>query len=163
MRLRPSHQALAKASRYMIPYQWIDGWNARPNSSNAGNWIAIGSIWWRWIMELRIPLRARAYCARAVPGRWRPRPAGPTGSERFATQARVAPPPQVEHLDQHREAHRPVDVALGDVHVEAFQEQVGADQHDECERQHLHRWIGVDELAQRPRRQQHHRDRHQDR
>ena len=67
----------------------------------------------------------------------------------------VALGPQVEHLDHRREAHRAVDVAARDVRVQAFGDQVGADQQDEGQRQHLDGRVVVDELAQRPRRQQH--------
>src|SRR5690606_26583858 len=127
---RPSHQAVAKAIRYMIPYQWTAGWNVRPNSSNAGNWIAMGSIWCRWIMERRVPLPpAVPYCARAMAGpRARAGPASPPASVGLATQPRVALGPQVEHLHQHREAHRAVDVALRDVHVEALEQQVRSEE-----------------------------------
>src|SRR5688572_31340002 len=44
---------------------------------------------------------------------------------------------QVDHLDEDREAHGEVDVALRDVLLEAFADQRDADQQQEAERQHL--------------------------
>src|SRR5690606_11450299 len=82
------------------------------------------------------------------------------GTTPFPTLAGIAPPPtapcnrprvkpgalavqrwpggaafcrQIEHLDQRGEPHRPVDVALRDMDPEAFEDQVGTDQHDECQ------------------------------
>src|SRR3954471_145710 len=49
----------------------------------------------------------------------------------------LAPRPQVDHLDKHREAHREVNVALGNVLIEALEHQRQADQQQEAERQHL--------------------------
>ena len=44
---------------------------------------------------------------------------------------------EVQELDEDGEAHREVDVALGDVLVEAFEEQREADQEQEAQGQHL--------------------------
>ena len=57
----------------------------------------------------------------------------------------LAPQPQVDHLDEDREAHREVDVALRDVLVEALGDQRHADQQQERQRQHLDRRVPVDE------------------
>ena len=62
---------------------------------------------------------------------------------------RLAPQPQVDHLDEHREAHREVDVALRNVLFEAFEQQRHPDQQQERQRQHLHRRMPVHEGADR--------------
>src|SRR4051812_45841898 len=63
------------------------------------------------------------------------------GSIRLAQTQRgsLAPGAQVDHLDEDREAHRKVNVALRNVLIEAFEQQREPDQQQEAERQHLHR------------------------
>src|SRR3546814_8854301 len=96
-----------------------------PSSENSGNCRAMGSI--RWTNGMLTSPRAQS-CASLGP--------------------------QVQALDRRREAHRTVDVTLGHVDFQALDHQVGADQDDESQRQHLHRRIVVDEATQRLRRKQ---------
>ena len=60
---------------------------------------------------------------------------------------------QVEHLDEHRERHREVDVALGDVLVRGLRRPASTPMSSrKRQRQHLHRRVAVDERADRRRR-----------
>src|SRR5690606_13340566 len=63
---------------------------------------------------------------------------------------------QVEHLDQEREAHGGVDVALGHVEAEAVGDQGGADQQQERQGEHLDGGVGLHEPGQRAGGDQHH-------
>ncbi len=78
---------------------------------------------------------------------------------------RLLPPanPKVDHLDEDRERHRGVDVALGDVQAEPVGHQHQADHDQEAQRQHLDGRMALDELADRPGEHQHEHDRDQDR
>ena len=69
------------------------------------------------------------------------------------------PRQHVEPLDQRRERHRRVDVALRHVEAHAFGDQRHADHQQEAERQHDDGRIALDELRKRVGRQQHHRHR----
>ena len=53
--------------------------------------------------------------------------------------------PDVDHLDEHREAHREVNVALLDVPAEAVGDERHADQQQERQRQDLDGRVGLDE------------------
>src|SRR5215203_2205715 len=67
--------------------------------------------------------------------------------------------PYVQKLHEHREGHGEVDVALGDVLVEALKHQHEPHQDQEAQRQHLQRGVSVDEAAYRPGRDHHDADR----
>ena len=53
--------------------------------------------------------------------------------------------PQVENLDEQRERHREVDIALLDVRADSFGHQHHADQHQEAQGQHFQRGVLFDE------------------
>src|SRR5688500_8540381 len=63
--------------------------------------------------------------------------------------------PQVDHLDEHREAHREVDVPLRDVESEAIGDERHANQQQEAQRQHLDGGMRLDEGAHRTGREHH--------
>src|SRR3990170_1640609 len=67
--------------------------------------------------------------------------------------------PHVQKLHEHREGHGKVDVALGDVLVEALQHQHEPYQEQEAQCQHLQRGVAVDEAADRSGRDHHDADR----
>ena len=69
---------------------------------------------------------------------------------------------QVDHLDEDREAHRKVDVALGDVQVEALADERQSDQQQERQGEHLHGRMAVDEIADWSSCEQHHAHRDDD-
>ena len=54
---------------------------------------------------------------------------------------------QIDGLDEHREAHRKVDVALGNMHVEAVADERHANQQEKRQRQNLDGWMQADEMA----------------
>ena len=54
---------------------------------------------------------------------------------------------QVDHLDEHREAHREVDVALRNVEAQPVADERHANHQQEGERQHFHRRVFPDEQA----------------
>src|ERR671920_1721994 len=55
--------------------------------------------------------------------------------------------PYVQKLHEHGEGHSKVDVALGDVLVEALQHQHEPHQEQEAQCQHLQRGVAVDEVT----------------
>ena len=67
--------------------------------------------------------------------------------------------PEVDHLHEHRESHREVDVALRNVLLEAFEDERHADQQQEAEREHLHGRVLLHERADRLGRGHHDADR----
>ena len=66
-------------------------------------------------------------------------------SECSCTGSRFRPDADVDHLDEHREAHREVDVALRDVLAEPVGHQRHADQQQERQRQDLDRRVRLDD------------------
>src|SRR5215217_5279942 len=67
----------------------------------------------------------------------------------------AAPGTDVQEFDEDGEAHREVDVALGDVLVEAFQEEGQADQEQEAQGEHLQGGVAVDYTGYCLRGEQH--------
>src|SRR5688572_12496884 len=65
---------------------------------------------------------------------------------------------QVEHLDEDRERHREIDVALWDVLSETFGDEHRANQQEKAEREHFDGWMALDEAAHRARRKYHKAD-----
>src|SRR5262245_19531180 len=70
---------------------------------------------------------------------------------------------QVDHLDEYRETHGEVDVALRNVHAEAIADERHADQQQERQREHLDGRMMVHELADRTRCEHHDGDGKDDR
>uniref|UniRef100_A0A0N4ZGU8 LigA n=1 Tax=Parastrongyloides trichosuri TaxID=131310 RepID=A0A0N4ZGU8_PARTI len=64
--------------------------------------------------------------------------------------------PHVQTLDQGREGHGRIDIALGHMDAEAVGDQHRADHQQEAQGQHDHSRVLVDEVGQRIGRQQHH-------
>ena len=64
----------------------------------------------------------------------------------------------VDDLDEERERHREVDVALRDVQVEAFGDEARSDKEQEAECKHLHRWMLLDKAADLPGKKHHEPD-----
>src|SRR5688572_27371002 len=106
-------------------------------------------------------------------------PQASTRATRYASSALICPPTRlssldlfllqlhrlaaaadadVQHLDDDRERHREVDVALRNVHVDALGDQRHADQHEEREREHLDRRVLVDEAPDTAGGEHHDRD-----
>jgi hypothetical protein len=68
----------------------------------------------------------------------------------------------VQQLHEDRETHRKVDVALGDMLVEAFQQEGQADQQQEAQGEHLQGGVAVDDAGDGLGRDQHHHYGHRD-
>src|SRR5262245_16325570 len=101
------------------------------------------------------PVRTAAYAAASASlrmGRMSPssrnRYPGMTPSDPRAFHANA----QVDHLDEHRERHREVDIALRDVLIEPFEQQRKPDEEQETQGEYLHRRVPVDETADGSRR-----------
>ena len=71
----------------------------------------------------------------------------PVGLVEFDFGGGGAAEAEVEHFDEDGEGHGEVDVAFGDVLVEAFGDEHGADQDEEAEGEHLEGGMAVHEVA----------------
>src|SRR5262249_29980956 len=83
------------------------------------------------------------------------------GSSTRRSPASLLPSPEahVQHLDEERERHREVDVALRHVVPHPLRHQHHPDEQQEGQREDLDARVPLDEAAHRPRRHQHHEHR----
>ena len=69
---------------------------------------------------------------------------------------------EIQHLDTDGECHGEIDVAFGDVMADSVGDEEHADQDEECQRQHVHRWMAIDEVTDGASGKKHYAHRHDD-
>src|SRR5215218_1683598 len=90
-----------------------------------------------------LPISLRCSWPRRIGPLFRPRVA-PMQLDRVCAGCSAAPDTDVQQFDENGETHGEVDVALGDVLVEAFEDKSQTDQQQEAQGEHLQGGVAVD-------------------